>query len=164
MCAWQELSNREQMMQKMETSLENYRRKFAVMRHQQGILYQEYADKKKVCCSKPLSQCWSLHFTVFVALTLLTEWWEGHLVHKNNLGHLSLNILRFMDHILYSSFSRMFIVQLSSTNKYSLLVSHLSSAVCTMLFCHVFAELGLWNEGTQRSADRVSWQAGGRWC
>jgi len=47
----QELSSREKMTEKMETSLENYRRKFAVIRHQQGLLYQEYAEEKKVSCN-----------------------------------------------------------------------------------------------------------------
>jgi len=35
-------------MEKMETSLDSYRRKFAVMRHQQGLVYREYAEDKKV--------------------------------------------------------------------------------------------------------------------
>ncbi|XP_005096015.2 centrosomal protein of 290 kDa [Aplysia californica] len=43
----QELSQRESVMKKMETSLENYKRKYAVMRHQQGLLYQEYLKDKK---------------------------------------------------------------------------------------------------------------------
>jgi len=39
-------------MEKLETSLDDYRRKFAVMRHQQGLVYQEYADEKKVCSNR----------------------------------------------------------------------------------------------------------------
>lgn len=35
-------------MRKMENSLENYKRKFAVMRHQQGLLYSDYLKDKKV--------------------------------------------------------------------------------------------------------------------
>jgi len=42
------------MLEKMETSIDNYRRKFAVMRHQQGLIYQEYADEKKVRSNKLL--------------------------------------------------------------------------------------------------------------
>ncbi|XP_070190390.1 centrosomal protein of 290 kDa-like [Littorina saxatilis] len=43
----QELSRREESMHKMEKSLENYKRKFAVMRHQQGLLYQQYLTDTK---------------------------------------------------------------------------------------------------------------------
>ncbi|XP_056015074.1 centrosomal protein of 290 kDa-like [Ostrea edulis] len=43
----QELSLKEDMMKKMENSLENYKRKFAVMRHQQGLLYSDYLKDKK---------------------------------------------------------------------------------------------------------------------
>ena len=31
----------------MEAALDDYKRKFAVMRHQQGLLYQQYIDEKK---------------------------------------------------------------------------------------------------------------------
>ena len=48
---FQELSQREENMHKMEKSLENYKRKFGVMRHQQGLLYQDYLQDKKVCLS-----------------------------------------------------------------------------------------------------------------
>lgn len=44
----QELGLKEDMMRKMENSLENYKRKFAVMRHQQGLLYSDYLKDKKV--------------------------------------------------------------------------------------------------------------------
>lgn len=44
----QELGIKEDMMRKMENSLENYKRKFAVMRHQQGLLYSDYLKDKKV--------------------------------------------------------------------------------------------------------------------
>lgn len=55
---WQELSRRTEMMEKMEVSLETYKRKFGVVRHQQGLLYQEYLRDKKVSmlaasCYKP---------------------------------------------------------------------------------------------------------------
>ena len=43
----QELSEREAIMKKMETSLDNYKRKYAVLRHQQGLLYQDYLKDKK---------------------------------------------------------------------------------------------------------------------
>lgn len=43
----QELGLKEDMMRKMENSLENYKRKFAVMRHQQGLLYSDYLKDKK---------------------------------------------------------------------------------------------------------------------
>ena len=35
-------------MKQMENSLENYKRKFAVMRHQQGLVYHDYLKDKKV--------------------------------------------------------------------------------------------------------------------
>lgn len=37
------------MIAKMEESLEQYKRNFAVMRHQQSLLYQDYHKDKKVC-------------------------------------------------------------------------------------------------------------------
>ncbi|XP_060063320.1 centrosomal protein of 290 kDa-like [Ylistrum balloti] len=43
----QELSLKEACMNKMETALENYKRKFAVLRHQQGLMYTDYIKDKK---------------------------------------------------------------------------------------------------------------------
>ena len=43
----QELSLKEDTMKHMEVSLENYKRKFAVLRHQQGLLYTDYLKDKK---------------------------------------------------------------------------------------------------------------------
>ena len=42
------MSLKEEMITKMETALESYRRKFAVMRHQQGLVYSEYVTGQKV--------------------------------------------------------------------------------------------------------------------
>ncbi|XP_055888045.1 centrosomal protein of 290 kDa-like [Biomphalaria glabrata] len=44
----QELSQREGVMKKTEAAFENYKRKYAVLRHQQGMLYQEYLKEKSV--------------------------------------------------------------------------------------------------------------------
>ena len=44
----QEVSLKEEMLVKMEGSLDNYRRKYAVVRHQQGLLYQDHMAQKKV--------------------------------------------------------------------------------------------------------------------
>ncbi|CAL1542937.1 unnamed protein product [Lymnaea stagnalis] len=42
----QELSQREIVLKKTETAFENFKRKYAVLRHQQGLLYQEYLRDK----------------------------------------------------------------------------------------------------------------------
>ncbi|KAH9503689.1 hypothetical protein Btru_067161 [Bulinus truncatus] len=44
----QELSQREAVMKKTEAAFENYKRKYAILRHQQGLLYQEYLKEKTV--------------------------------------------------------------------------------------------------------------------
>ncbi|BFZ24638.1 hypothetical protein BsWGS_27677 [Bradybaena similaris] len=43
----QELSQREALLKNVETSLNTYKRKYAVLRHQQGLLYQEHLQEKK---------------------------------------------------------------------------------------------------------------------
>ncbi|OWF51997.1 centrosomal protein of 290 kDa-like [Mizuhopecten yessoensis] len=43
----QELSLKEACMNKMENALDNYKRKFAVLRHQQGLMYADYIKDKK---------------------------------------------------------------------------------------------------------------------
>uniref|UniRef100_A0A8C6RHT0 Centrosomal protein 290 n=1 Tax=Nannospalax galili TaxID=1026970 RepID=A0A8C6RHT0_NANGA len=44
----QELDNKEKKLKNLEDSLEDYNRKFAVIRHQQSIIYKEYLSEKEV--------------------------------------------------------------------------------------------------------------------
>jgi len=47
------------MLEKMEAAIETYRRKFAIARHQMGLLYQEHHQEKQVLPSRGLSKSYN---------------------------------------------------------------------------------------------------------
>ena len=49
------MSLKENMIEKMEISLESYRRKFAVMRHQQSLIYADHIKGQKVVLNEKSS-------------------------------------------------------------------------------------------------------------
>ena len=53
------------MLEKMEAAIETYRRKFAIARHQMGLLYQEHHQEKQVLPSRGL---FKYHQNEFITL------------------------------------------------------------------------------------------------